>query len=372
MSSTLELIIQLNQTHKIQYVVETMEYSAPPVEILDRTRIPQLSSVVTGWRNHLGAAGSIQLVNASEQPALERALTDVAVGPGPLDSLATVAGVVEARARFGLRAGLTPSGWDPLVVELLDAQRRDGGFDSDDRTGEGAAAAGFVAAAGALWCDGLTREAGEQLLFAVAAAVAFLSKRRRSLSVPRSLQARVALASVLAFDLDQEAVGRSIRELAESFAGPPTPTLGDNDGGSLLDSSIERVLAALDSVFAATAGGVAVGNGWDAQWLGRNADAQQVPTPWGRGGVALRWHGDRPALLWEIEPWPGRHNAVPFLLTAPVADPAWSSPVFSGDALLAAQEGEIARPGVSMPVTLSRRPGAPSARIESTEGGTLS
>ena len=57
-------------------------------------------------------------------------------------------------------------------------------------------------------------------------------------------------------------------------------------------------------------------------WLGQSWEAQGLPTAEGRLGFAVRWHGDRPALLWELEPHPdverrGDHR--------PGLDPTWSS-----------------------------------------------
>ena len=45
-------------------------------------------------------------------------------------------------------------------------------------------------------------------------------------------------------------------------------------------------------------------------WLGQSWEAQDLPTAEGRLGFAVRWHGDRPALLWELVPHPGSPGAV--------------------------------------------------------------
>ena len=50
----------------------------------------------------------------------------------------------------------------------------------------------------------------------------------------------------------------------------------------------------------------------------------------------MRWHGDRPALLWELAPHAG---AGPVRLTAPGLDPSWSTSEVAGDALLAPTAG---------------------------------
>jgi hypothetical protein len=70
------------------------------------------------------------------------------------------------------------------------------------------------------------------------------------------------------------------------------------------------------------------------EWLGQGIELHDAPTDFGRFGFAVRWHGDRPALLWELEAAdPDR----PFRLEAPGLDPAWSSTEPTGEALLAAR-----------------------------------
>jgi hypothetical protein len=65
-------------------------------------------------------------------------------------------------------------------------------------------------------------------------------------------------------------------------------------------------------------------------WLGQGIEVHDLPTPLGRLSYAVRWHGDRPALLWELD----AHDDEAVTLTAPGLDPAWSSAERRGDALL--------------------------------------
>jgi hypothetical protein len=69
-----------------------------------------------------------------------------------------------------------------------------------------------------------------------------------------------------------------------------------------------------------------------ARWYGGNLEVHDLPTTAGRLSYAVRWHGPRPALLWELELLAG---AGPVRLTAPGLDPAWQSVEARGDALLA-------------------------------------
>jgi hypothetical protein len=67
------------------------------------------------------------------------------------------------------------------------------------------------------------------------------------------------------------------------------------------------------------------------RWYGQGWDVRDAPTALGRVSYSVRWHGDRVALLWEVEPHPG---VGPVRLVAPGLDPAWSTTERRGEALL--------------------------------------
>jgi hypothetical protein len=64
-------------------------------------------------------------------------------------------------------------------------------------------------------------------------------------------------------------------------------------------------------------------------WRGQGLEVHELPTAAGTLSYAVRWHGPRPALLWEVD------GDGPLRLRAPGLDPAWSSTERRGDALLA-------------------------------------
>jgi hypothetical protein len=82
-------------------------------------------------------------------------------------------------------------------------------------------------------------------------------------------------------------------------------------------------------------------------WLGQGIEVHDVPTYAGLLSYAVRWHGERPALLWELTPHADRAGR-PVRITAPGLDPTWSSTDLTGEALLA----PVAPPG--KPVSLRR------------------
>ncbi|MET0827079.1 MAG: hypothetical protein ABWZ89_11245 [Acidimicrobiales bacterium] len=68
------------------------------------------------------------------------------------------------------------------------------------------------------------------------------------------------------------------------------------------------------------------------EWYGQGLELHDAPTAFGPFGFAVRWHADRPALLWALDPAAG---APPFRLECPGLDPDWSSTEPKGEALLA-------------------------------------
>jgi len=70
--------------------------------------------------------------------------------------------------------------------------------------------------------------------------------------------------------------------------------------------------------------------GFGEHWLGQPIAIVRLPTTAGVVSFAIRWHGARPALLWEVE---GGHN---IRLRCSAIDPDWSTTDLRGEVLLAA------------------------------------
>lgn len=69
--------------------------------------------------------------------------------------------------------------------------------------------------------------------------------------------------------------------------------------------------------------------GYSSSWRGRSVDVSHVPMHHGELSYAVRWHGDKPALLWELT------DSKRATITARALDPTWSTTQASGEALLA-------------------------------------
>jgi hypothetical protein len=85
-----------------------------------------------------------------------------------------------------------------------------------------------------------------------------------------------------------------------------------------------------------SAGGLTLLGLLPAGWLGQGIEVHRAPTRTGELSYAVRWHGHRPALLWELRPRPGSPAV---RITAPGLDPGWSTGAPAGEALLAAPAG---------------------------------
>ncbi|MEO7556239.1 MAG: hypothetical protein ABIV94_06505 [Acidimicrobiales bacterium] len=84
------------------------------------------------------------------------------------------------------------------------------------------------------------------------------------------------------------------------------------------------------ALVAERAGGVDFWPEVDPSWLGQAVEVHDAPTSAGSLSCAVRWHGARPAVLWD---GPGG-----VVLRAPALDPTWSSTDAAGEALLAPVE----------------------------------
>lgn len=109
------------------------------------------------------------------------------------------------------------------------------------------------------------------------------------------------------------------------------------DGHSALATA--RLWTAVRTALVDDGGGgpVALLRGWVPGWLGQGLEVHGLPSRWGKVSYAVRWHGERPALLWSVE---GAGDDV--VVTAPGLDPGWSARGAEGEALLAPPGGAAA------------------------------
>ena len=222
-------------------------------------------AVVRGWETVVHRASRLVLPDAGLGEAVTAARSDLLLS-GPVDAGADVVGFLLDVAELG-RLGDDADAWMPEIVEPIAWISR-----SDDPEVELALRA----------CERLAVSAGDDR---AAGDLARIRERRiRSGRTPETMAAGQSSFS----DLRRgESVGRFVAQVEQRIA----------DEGRLLPLGIPR------------------------RWLGSNFEVHGVPTgPRSTVGFAVRWHGERPAVLWE------QHGPTQ-LLTAPAVDADWSSDV---------------------------------------------
>ena len=278
-----------------------------------RLVVPPIDSVVTGWANQAAAGAFLSGPNVDETVELGRRLLALGHGPDATD-----------RAKATRLGALVRLGWfDEATGEteaLLVNQGRKGRFEDDAAT---------VAAVDALagWRRaGLPPDAYEHLVAPLAAAAHAIGRRPGRLDPALGSRARTALdgASWFAASAAQPELAEDLARFASRFGETP---------GLAIDDPLS---AAIDALVCERAGGVELLAGWDPTWAGGIVDVRRLPTRFGLVSFSVRWHGERPALLWELEAWPSPAGGpvVDVTVTCGI-DPDWSATGTGGDALLA-------------------------------------
>jgi hypothetical protein len=134
------------------------------------------------------------------------------------------------------------------------------------------------------------------------------------------------------------------------------PRLGTGTSGSGDDPAVAAAVAQMALALAVHVDGTTVRllPCVPASWLGSPVDVRGVPTPMGRCSFSVRWHGERPALLWEID----GHDGGAVRITAAGLDPTFVSTEPSGEALLAAPRTGPAAAAATTPAAPVDEPGS--------------
>jgi hypothetical protein len=100
--------------------------------------------------------------------------------------------------------------------------------------------------------------------------------------------------------------------------------------GQDLATTAEFCSFARDLLVREVPGGLALCGQLPEAWWGQALEVHDAPSPVGLLSFAIRWHGERPALLWELRPRQER----PVRLSAPGLDPRWTTTEKAGEVLL--------------------------------------
>lgn len=114
-------------------------------------------------------------------------------------------------------------------------------------------------------------------------------------------------------------------------AASPTWTWTDRERDTASFCTLARQLLVRDEPDA----GLSIMSELPGGWVGQPVEVHDAPTRAGLLSYAVRWHGQRPALLWELRP---RDASRSVRIDAPGLDAHWSTDQVKGDALLGAVE----------------------------------
>jgi hypothetical protein len=314
-------------------------WSAPPSE-----------SVVAGWERHLEALPEVRLGDPAWVDSVRRASSlllvagpdevgtclDRTIVPEVGTSAGRAARVAGAMARLGADDQLVP-----VARGLAAAQRLGGSCRMGDRSD------GSVAL---LWAAAAVLGGPRGPVFAeelVAPAAVAIRRLRRGHGLdgvdPADAAAALrmlapALVAVGQPEVAADAVAVAGRVAADavSRATPVDPWPATEDGlpGGDVAALADRLCPVLDLAGCDSAAGVEVLGSVSPSWLGAAMDVRSLRCAWGSLSWSLRWHGERPALLWEIEAAEGLGEDPAPTVRAPGLDPGFVGLGWSGEALL--------------------------------------
>ena len=309
--------------------------------------LPDVHALANGWALQLGRGMSIRLPDTSLNDRFESLSAGLLLASEPLvihgtEATADRAVVAELLDLVGFHAEA-----GALLEDVPDRQGTRGGF-KDGAGSEEAVTATVVRALGVHAALTGDRAFASAMASTVGAALEFVLKRAKKEGAARPWAAACrAAADLFTVAGDGRAAKQSMRAWESGgavwpmpvFPLEPVPAL--SVGGALVPASPRRLTAAMRDLLESVAvldadGAVDLLRGFAPEWRGQSIEARNVPTPSGRLSFAIRWHGPRAALLWDVVAQDGGPGPIaePLRLRASAVDPAWSGSGAKGDALL--------------------------------------
>ncbi len=188
--------------------------------------------------------------------------------------------------------------------------------------GSGSDPAELLLAAGARWR--LARESIDVPLADIGTAAQLVAQRVRSGATSLEHAALVEARALLAASGDPRGAG-DVEHVLDRLSPASGERESESHGGV-----VAAIRGELVSSVGADSRTLLLLPGLASEWRGADVAVHRVPTRWGEISFAIRWHGTRPALLWELDSPSGS----PITLRVPHLDFAWSSAAPSGEALL--------------------------------------
>ena len=286
--------------------------------------LPAADAVVRGWLRYCAGAGRIAVPDEALNTDVVMARSELALtGPGdPDDAVTFLLGVDQL-----VRLGEPPDRWAAEINAAAEVVVREVARRRGQRTIRRPRPPSTRRTPASAWSSVAALDA--------AARLAHVGDDRRALHDLAA--ARVLLGTAGA--VRHEPAG--------------APNSGADEGSVPATPSAVLRVAATETRLADAAGRLLVA-GLPTAWLGGTVEVHDLPIGLGATvSYALRWHGPRPAVLWEVG-LDDRGDGRAITLTSPVLAPGWSTTRSSGEALWPAPSGE-----------------SPEATIAATPGGAI-
>lgn len=333
--------------------------------VVTPSEVPVATDVASGWSRQAGTGARLELPDrrlrdavAASARHLLLAEPQLAVAEG-LDLLGH-----HAAAASLLHELLALESPDPAALELVRA-----------------APGQVLAALGRHWDLTRDRDLAAAAVLAVAAAVAALGATSDPDEQRRGQRALPGVVRLLRA-VGEERAAADVEALAGTLEPPaaPGPSLGDllrdatstwtwaGPAGAHDPSRNAALLGLVRDLLVADGDDPAAPHqhldlspSVPEAWLGQGWEVHDLPTRHGLLSYAVRWHGERPALLWQLD----AVDDAPVVVRAPGLDPTWHSDAPVGEDLLAPMRvvEQPARRGLTLPVAIE-----PLHRRASSEG----
>ncbi len=167
------------------------------------------------------------------------------------------------------------------------------------------------------------RAAAAEALGGLAQLLRLIGQVEAAADVARSIPGGLAPS-----DLPTDLAGLTALSEAASSAG----SWGDDE----LEPAARFWLGARRQLIDDTPGAVAMLPQFPTAWRGGNLEVHRAATVAGPLSFAIRWHGARPALLWDLDA-----STTPVVLSCPGLDPKWNTTEARGETLLTGAADEL-------------------------------
>lgn len=279
------IVLPVGHRATVRIALESADVTFPPAAL---AKIPPALAVVRGWTRVVEQASRLVLPDERLVHAVVAARCDLLL-EGPVDSVNDPVGFLLDVAEL-VRCGDTADAWLMEIVEPAERVAKSAARRSVAPDVVGSAVQSLAAARTVAQVAHDDRAAGD---------------------IDRMIERIVSRSS------DSDASGGVIASFADVRRATSV--------GRFVRSVERRVVD----------GGRFLSGGMPTSWLGNNFEVHGLPTsPSTTVSFAVRWHGERPAVLWE------QQGDTPVELSAPDIDPNWLTRERSGESLWPAPFGK--------------------------------